>query len=187
MIEINVRGKALLVRNRVKGVTLAFKPDETSEHALSTEDMVLFEWIIQELGKDVRAMAESELEVKDDEVDAPVSADSDTEPAPKRQKDCSSSWFGIQSLDKAILDVLEALGKLPSCKCAIWQASRTSFKVTRKNDGRQFEFFMSASIGRKVLQKIRAESEKDMTSTLEAAIAGIMAIVDKVQDVLENS
>ena len=113
MIEINVRGKALLVRNRVKGVTLAFKPDETSEHALSTEDMVLFEWIIQELGKDVRAMAESELEVKDDEVDAPEPADSDTEPAPKRQKDCSSPWFGIQSLDKAILDVLEALGKLP--------------------------------------------------------------------------
>ena len=187
VIEINVRGKALLVRNRVKGVTLAFKPDETSEHALSNEDMVLFEWIIQELSKDVGAMAESELEVKDDEVDAPEPADSDTEPAPKRQKACSGSWFGIQSLDKAILDVLEALGKLPSCKCAIWQTSRTSFKVTRKNDGRQFEFFMSASIGRKVLQKIRAESEQDLTSALETAIAGIMAIIDKVQDVLENS
>ena len=187
MIDINVRGKALLVRNRVKGVTLAFKPDETSEHALSNEDMVLFEWIIQELSKDVGAMAESELEVKDDEVDAPEPADSDTEPAPKRKKDCSGSWFEIESLDKAILDVLEALGKLPSCKCAIWQTSRTSFKVTRKNDGHQFEFFMSASLGRIVLQKIRAESEKNMTSTLEAAIAGIMAIVDKVQDVLENS
>ena len=90
--------------------------------------------------------------------------------------------FGIRSLDQAILDVIEALGKQPNCKHAWWLPTRTSFKVTRKDDGRSFEFFMTASIGRKPLQKIRAQWEQEVTSTEERAVASIMAVIDKAQD-----
>ena len=87
--------------------------------------------------------------------------------------------FGIRSLDQAILDVTEALGKHKNCKHAWWVPTRTSFKVTRKDDGRSFEIVMSASIGRKSLQKIRTHMEQDVNTAEERAVAGIMAVIEK--------
>ena len=198
VVQVVLRGKTLFAKNSFKAATLAFSPLPDSDgYDLSTEDMGLFRWFLEQLYKDIYIYWGASLRLAEPLGWQPSMMPAGTEllsigdhempvePAPKKLKN-EIKCTGIEKINQEIQSGLKLLSEHSSCRSTWWLNTRGVFVIKKASETeKKFPVFSFHKKLKRALEK--DEGQEDSTIALEALCQDISDAVQRCMSFLDKS